>query len=149
VIARDISRLRRLYIKVLAQELPSPHTEYMAEAMLYLASRDGKSGQIEMAGRLEVDKRSILPMLGDLEKLSYILIESAPKRPKLKIFTLTAYGRSFIPAITAAIERTNMVFKGQMTEPDHSAWLYSLDRMEQTLLRRVTVIMYKKHNNIH
>jgi DNA-binding MarR family transcriptional regulator len=136
VIARDIRRLRKLYIKVLAQELPPPHTEYMAEAMLYQASRDGKSGQIEMAGRLEVDKRSILPMLGDLEKLSYILIESDPKRPKLKIFTLTAYGRSLIPAITAAIERTNMVFKGQMTEPDHSAWLHSLARMEQNLLRR-------------
>lgn len=78
MIAKDLRRLSKLYIKILALELPRPHTEYMAEAILYLSTQDIKVTQNALGNFLEVDKRSLMRMLQELVTLQYLNIEPNP-----------------------------------------------------------------------
>lgn len=143
MIAKDLRRLSKLYVKILALELPPPHTEYMAEAILYLATQGRKVPQSELVTHLEVDKRSLMPMLQKLVTLEYLIIEPDPVNSHSHLFCLTDSGRALIPEIENAIKLANEKLMGEMGHDDFEALLLKIRILEANLKKRISGYQFK------
>ena len=143
MIAKDLRRLSKLYIKILALELPPPHTEYMAEAILYLSTQDKKVTQNALENFLEVDKRSLMRMLQELVTLRYLNIEPNPSNRNTHLFWLTETGKALIPEIENAIKLTNEKLMGEMGQDDFEAILLKIRIFEANLKKRISGYQFK------
>jgi DNA-binding MarR family transcriptional regulator len=144
MIAKDLRRLSKLYVKFLAQQLPPPHTEYMAEAMLYLGSSEQKVHQKLLAEFLVIDRRSVVAMLDDLIKLQYVSIEKDPDTLKDHLFSLTSSGKAILPKIVEAIKATDDMLRGNMDKRKYKSFFSLMTEMEQNLLKRIPVYNFRK-----
>ena len=143
MIAKDLRRLSKLYIKILALELPPPHTEYMAEAILYLSTQDKKVTQNALENFLEVDKRSLMRMLQELVTLQYLNIEPNSLNRNTHLFWLTETGKALIPKIENAIKLANENLMGEMGKEDFDAFLLKIRILEANLKKRISDYHFK------
>jgi len=144
MIAKDLRRLSKLYVKFLAQQLPPPHTEYMVEAMLFLGLSEQKVPQKQLAEFMVVDKRSLVAMLDDLIKLHYVTIEKDPGTLKDHLFSLTSSGEALLPQIIEAVKTTDDMLRGNIDKEKYKSFFLLITEMEQNLLKRVPVYNFRK-----
>jgi len=133
MIANDLRRMSKLYIKALGQFLPPPHSEFMAETML-LVSRSKKPVTVErLINHLENDKPTIIKLLEELVTIGYISVIKVSSVKKDDLIVLTETGRQLLPQIQEAITLTEQRLKGKSKECDLQAFTEILMRMENNL----------------
>ena len=137
MIAKDLRRLSKLYTKVLALHLPPPHTEYMAEAMLYIANSEKPVDQKQLVDFMEVDRRSLMPMLKELLDMNYLHSQEDPKSSGAFLFSLTENGKKIIPKIFEAISAAEMIMEVKLGEQGLSSFKSAIGQIEANLKNKL------------
>ena len=133
MIANDLRRMSKLYIKALGQFLPPPHSEFMAETML-LVARSKKPVTVErLINHLENDKRTIIKLLEELVTVGYVSIIKISSVKKDDQIVLTEMGRQLLPQVQEAIALTEQRLKGKSEDMDLETFTDILKRMENNL----------------
>lgn len=137
LLSKKLRRLSTLYIKAIAKDLPEPHTEYLAELLIVLSSRNIPISQKELATYMHIDKSRIAMMIEQLNNLHYVYIEkNAADRRKHCIF-LTNRGKKLVPGIQRTIAKVNEIIEHGIN-PAHLEQFYAtLLQMEQNVLKHV------------
>ncbi|MBD1395048.1 helix-turn-helix domain-containing protein [Mucilaginibacter glaciei] len=144
MIAKDLRRLSKLYVKVLALQLPPPHTEYMAEAMLFISGSAGCVKQKQLVDFMEVDRRSLMPMLKQLLDMGYLLAEEDPACNNEHLFSLAENGKKVMPQIYEAVSAAEKIMEEKLGEPGLSAFKKGMVQIEVSLKSKVLGYEFKK-----
>ncbi|MES2265620.1 MAG: MarR family winged helix-turn-helix transcriptional regulator [Bacteroidota bacterium] len=103
MIANDLRRIGKLYISVLGQHLPPPHSEFMAETLLLVARKKTPVTVGQLIAHLENDKRTIIKSLNELISLGYVEVKQASAVRIDDQLILTPIGRNLLPYIEEAL----------------------------------------------
>ena len=133
MIANDLRRMSKLYIKALGQFLPPPHSEFMAETMLLVACSKTPVTVERLIYHLENDKRTIIKLLEELVTIGYVSVIKVSSVKKDDQIVLTEIGRQLLPQIQEAITLTEQRLKGKFKEIDLKTFTDTLLRMENNL----------------
>ena len=133
MIANDLRRMSKLYIKALGQFLPPPHSEFMAETMLLVACSKKPVTIERLINHLENDKRTIIKLLEELVTIGYVSVVKVSSVKKDDQIVLTETGEQLLPQIQEAIALTEQRLKGKSKEFDLQTFTEILMRMENNL----------------
>ena len=103
MIANDLRRISKLYVSVLGQYLPPPHSEFMAETILLVARKKTPVTVGQLIVHLENDKRTIIKSLNELTDLGYVEVKPVSGSPMDDQLMLTPTGRKLLPYIEEAL----------------------------------------------
>jgi DNA-binding MarR family transcriptional regulator len=132
MLSNDLRRVSKLYIKVLGQYLPEPHSEFMAETMLLIAHSKTPVTLERLLTYLENDKRTIVKSLQELVNIGYVSVEKVTSVRKDDRLNLTQVGRVIIPEIEEAVAIAENKLKGQ-ANIDLQAFSLALRKIELNL----------------
>ncbi|WP_454802791.1 hypothetical protein [Mucilaginibacter phyllosphaerae] len=133
MIANDLRRMSKLYIKALGQFLPPPHSEFMAETILLVAGSKTPVTVERLIYHLENDKRTIIKLLEELVTVGYVSIIKISSLKKDDQIVLTEMGRQLLPQVQEAIALTEQRLKGKSKDMDLETFTDILKRMENNL----------------
>ncbi|MDO3643455.1 hypothetical protein [Mucilaginibacter sp. L3T2-6] len=144
MIAKDLRRLSKLYVKVLALHLPPPHTEYMAEAMLFISGSAGCMKQRQLVDFMEVDRRSLMPMLKELLDIGYLLATEHPECRNEYLFSLAENGKKVMPQIHEAVSAAEKIIEEKLGESRLSLFKKEMVQIEVSLKSKLLGYEFKK-----
>lgn len=137
LLSKELRRLSKLYTKAIAKELPVPHTEYLAELMLILSTREQGITQKELTKYMQVDKSRMVVMIEELNKLEYVFIEKNPADRREHFVYLTEQGQQLVPGIQKAIDKVNQQIRRKLDPAGLRQFYVTISQMEQNLLNQV------------
>lgn len=143
MIAKDLRRLSKLYVKVLALQLPPPHTEYMAEAMLFIHDSSGYVKQRQLVDFMEVDRRSLMPMLKQLLDIDYLRASEDPDYNNEHLFLLTEKGKRVMLQIHEAVSAAEMIMSEKIGEAGLTSFKKTMAQMEANLGHKLISYNFK------
>lgn len=137
--SKELRRLNKLYMKLIARELPEPHTEYMAEMILILAYRQGSVTQKELSICMQVDKSRMVMMVEELNKLNYLFVERNPSDRREHFINLTDQGKKLVPVIEKAIKQVDDIAHRHLAESTIRHFKNTIRQIEQNLTNAVSL----------
>lgn len=138
LLSKELRRLIRLYARLIAKELPEPHTEYMAEMILILAHKGHSMTQKELTVCMQVDKSRMVMMVEELNKLNYLFVVRNPLDRREHFIQLTEKGKRLVPIIETAIKQVNKVVHQHLATSAIVRFEDTIRQIEQNLTNAVS-----------
>ncbi len=104
--------------KVFSDELATLGVQLPQQGLMVILSKAGPMNQISLGEEMGIDKATMVKLIDQLEKASYVRRTADPKDRRVKIVEITPKGRALLPKMKAVRESVESKFLSALTKTE-------------------------------